>query len=833
MNDPELILPVRGMSCANCAATLERILRGEPGVGEVRVDFASERAVLRHDPATVPLARIVDKVAEAGYAVPTARAELRILGMSCVNCRAAVERSLLRRVPGVVRAAVHLASEQATVEYVPGLASTADLIRAVEAAGYRAEPLSAEDPAAEDVEAAARRRETAKQLRQFAVGAACALPLFLLSMGRDFGWTGAWSHAAWVNLLFWALATPVQFYTGRDYYRGGWMSLKNRSANMDVLVALGSTTAYAYSVAVILHPGLGDHVYFETSAVILTLIKVGKLLEARTKGRTGGAIRRLLGLRPRTAVRLDEGGREEIVPLAAVRVGDRLLVRPGERIPVDGVILEGHSAVDESMLTGEPIPADKAPGDRVVGGSVNGEGLITLEATAVGRATVLAQIIRLVQEAQSGRAPIQALVDRVSAVFVPAIVAAALVTFVLWWTLGGDPVAAMIRMVAVLVIACPCALGLATPTAIMAGTGKGAELGILFRTGESLEAAGSLTTVVLDKTGTVTTGKPVVADLVPLGPEPPSAEELLRLAAAVEKGSEHPIGRALLAAARERGADPEVPAEFRAVRGRGAEARVAGELVRLGKPGWLAEAGVDLAEAAGPLARLQAEGKTVVAVARGSRLAGLIALEDRPKEDSAAAVARLQAMGLDTVLLTGDTEATAHAIAARVGIERVFAEIPPEGKARVVERLQAEGRRVGMVGDGINDAPALACADVGFAIGTGTDVAIESAGVILAAGSLGGVPRAILLSRRTRRTIRQNLLWAFGYNVLLVPIAAGVLHPFAGLPAFLRELHPILAAAAMSLSSLSVVANSLRLTRWVPPEEGAAKPPLDTAARRP
>lgn len=829
MSEPELRLPVRGMSCANCAATLERILRGEPGVREVRVDFASEQAVLRHDPATAPLERIVGKVAEAGYAVPTARAELRISGMSCANCRAAVERALLHRMPGVVRAAVNFATEQATVEYVPGLASTAELLRAVEEAGYRAEPLSAEDPGAEDVEAAAQRRETAEQLRQFAVGAVCALPLFLLSMGRDFGWTGAWSHAPWVNVLFWALATPVQFYTGLGYYRGGWVSLRNRSANMDVLVALGSTTAYAYSVAVVLLPGLGGHVYFETSAVILTLIKLGKLLEARTKGRTGGAIRRLLGLRPRTAVRLDERGREETVPLAAVRVGDRLLVRPGERIPVDGVILEGHSAVDESMLTGEPIPADKGPGDRVVGGSVNGEGLITLKATAVGQATVLAQIIRLVQEAQGGRAPIQALVDRVSAVFVPAIVAAALAAFALWWALEGDPVAAMIRMVAVLVIACPCALGLATPTAIMAGTGKGAELGILFRSSESLEAAGSLTTVVLDKTGTVTTGKPAVADLVPLGPEAPSAEEeLLRLAAAVEKGSEHPIGRALLAAARERGADPGVPAEFRAVRGRGAEARVAGELVRLGKPAWLAAEGVDLAEAAAPLARLQAEGKTVVAVARGRRLAGLIALEDRPKEDSAAAVARLQAMGMETVLLTGDTEATAHAIAARVGIARVFAEIPPEGKARVVERLQAEGRRVGMVGDGINDAPALARADVGFAIGTGTDVAIESAGVILAAGSLQAVPRAILLSRRTRRTIRQNLLWAFGYNVLLVPVAAGVLHPFAGLPVFLRELHPILAAGAMSLSSLSVVANSLRLSRWKD-----EKPPLDTETRRP
>ncbi len=814
MSLAELRLPIRGMSCTNCASGLERALRSLAGVAEVRVDFASEEALLRYDPAVLAPGRILAQVIAAGYTVPTTRVPLRIFGMSCANCRAAVERALRHKVPGVLHAEVNFAAEMATVEVVPALGSIADLVRAVGEAGYRAEPFSGEETEAEDAEARARRRETEDQIRKVAVGAACALPLLLLSMGRDFGLTGPWSHAAGIDVLFLLLATPVQFYTGLDFYRGAWMSLRNRSANMDVLVVLGATAAYAYSVAVLVFSGPGHHVYFETSAVILTLIRIGKLLESRTKGRTGGAIRRLLGLRPRTAVRLDAQGREEAVPLAAVREGDLLLVRPGESIPVDGVVLQGRSAIDESMLSGEPIPVDKGPGDRVVGGSVNGEGLITVQATAVGAATVLAQIIRLVREAQSGRAPIQALVDRVSAVFVPAIVAVAAGVFVLWWVLAGDPVAGMIRMVAVLVIACPCALGLATPTAIMAGTGKGAELGILFRNSESLEAAGSLTTIVLDKTGTVTTGKPAVAEVLPLGPEGGSREELLRLAAAVEKGSEHPIGRALLAAAGGHGGLPGIPESFRAVSGSGAEARIDGHWIRVGKPDWLREEGVDLTAAAEALGRLSAEGRTVIAVARGKQLAGLIALEDRPKEDSAAAVARLQALGLETVLLTGDNETTAQAIAARVGIPRVFAAIPPEGKARVIARLQAEGRRVGMVGDGINDAPALAQADVGFAIGTGTDVAIESAGVILAGGSLQGVPRAIRLSRRTRRTIRENLLWAFGYNLLLVPVAAGVLHPFEALPGFLRDLHPILAAGAMSLSSLSVVANSLRLSRW-------------------
>jgi Cu+-exporting ATPase len=495
-------------------------------------------------------------------------------------------------------------------------------------------------------------------------------------------------------------------------------------------------------------------------------------------------------------------------------VGDRVLVRPGERIPVDGVVRQGESAVDESMLSGEPLPVDKRPGDAVVGGSINGEGLLTFEAQAVGRDTVLAQIIRLVQEAQGSKAPIQALADRVAAVFVPAIIGLALAVFLLWWALSGDGVAAMIRLVAVLVIACPCALGLATPTAIMAGTGKGAERGILFKNSEALELASKLTTVVLDKTGTITSGKPTVTDLVPLAAASLSEDELLRRAASVEKGSEHPLGRAIVTAAEDRGLALQMPSEFQSAGGRGVQGRVGDGFVAVGRPAWIeSDLGISLADARERIRALQSESKTVIAVACDRTPAGLIAVSDSLKADSAEAIGQLHALGLKVVMLTGDNLETARSIAARVAIDRIFAEVRPDEKAAKVKELQAIGERVGMVGDGINDAPALAQADVGLAIGTGTDVAIESAGVILSSGSLSGVPRAIRLSRATLRTISQNLLWAFGYNLVLVPIAAGALYPFPSLPDMLRQLHPILAALAMAFSSVSVVTNSLRLYR--------------------
>ena len=805
-----LHIPIQGMTCANCAATVERVVKKLAGVDEVRVNFASEQAAVTFDPKAVTLTQIARQIQEAGYSVPTAKVELAITGMTCANCSATIERTLNKKIPGVVRAAVNFASERATVEYVPQAVSVDELIAAVAGAGFGA-AASGEFPEAEDAEAQARGREIADQTRKFVVGVICSLPLFMLSMGRDFGLTGDWSHATWVNWLFWALATPVQFYTGWDYYTGGFKSLRNRSANMDVLVALGSSVAYVYSVGVLLAPALGHHVYFETSAVIITLIKLGKMLESRTKGRTGGAIRKLIGLRPKTAFILD-GGVEKEIPLARVKIGDVVVVRPGERMPVDGVVLTGESAVDESMLSGEPLPVDKQPGETVVGGSINGQGLLTFEAKAVGRDTVLAQIIRLVQEAQGSKAPIQALADRVAAVFVPAIIALALVVFGFWWVVSGDFVVAMIHLVAVLVIACPCALGLATPTAIMAGTGKGAEHGVLFKSSEALESASKITTIVFDKTGTITTGKPTVTDVVPISAACRSEDELLHLAASAEKGSEHPLGKAIVRTAEEKGMALQIPAEFQAAGGRGVQGRVGGERVAVGKAAWIEhELGIGLAAAWERIHGLQAEGKTVMVVARDSAPAGLIAVSDQLKPDSAQAIARLHELGLKIVMLTGDNLETARTIASRVAIDRIFAEVRPDEKALKVKELQAAGEKVGMVGDGINDAPALAQADVGLAIGTGTDVAIESAGIILSSGSLNGVPRAIRLSRATMRTIAQNLFWAFGYNVILVPIAAGALYPFESLPAMLRQLHPILAALAMAFSSVSVVSNSLRL----------------------
>ncbi len=632
-------------------------------------------------------------------------------------------------------------------------------------------------------------------------------------MARDFGLTGLWSHAPWVNWLFFALATPVQFYTGWDYYVGSWKNLRNRTANMDVLVAMGSSTAYFYSLAVLFFPVLGQHVYFETSAVIITLIKLGKMLEARTKGRTGSAIRKLMDLTPKT-VTIVQGGAEHEVPLARVVEGDEIRVRPGGSVPVDGVVVDGHSAVDEAMLSGEAIPVDKRPGDTVYGGTINREGMLTFRATRVGRDTALAQIIRLVQEAQGSKAPIQALADRVAAVFVPAVIAIALVTFIVWWSVGGAFVPAMIRLVAVLVIACPCALGLATPTAIMAGTGKGAERGILFKTSEALETFSHIDTVVLDKTGTLTQGIPRVTDIVTF--DHPAVQDeagLLALAATIEKGSEHPLGKAIVLEARHRGMTLPDPLDFKASGGSGVEADVDGRHCRMGKPGWFEEMGIDLSPAREAIDRLQHAGKTVMPLAVDRRIAGLVAVADTLRSEAPGAVDALKKQGLRTMMLTGDNRQTAAAIASQVHMDDVMAEVRPEEKADAVKKLRASGGRVAMVGDGINDAPALAQADVGLAVGRGADVAIEAADVILSGGNLFGISTAVRLSRATLRTIRQNLFWAFIYNIVLIPLAAGAFHTFTALPVFVRDLHPIMAALAMSLSSVTVVSNSLRLYR--------------------
>ncbi|MCB2168017.1 MAG: heavy metal translocating P-type ATPase [Deltaproteobacteria bacterium] len=811
MGSVNVTLPIQGMTCANCAATIERNVGRLEGVTRAAVNFASERADITYDPARIKLPEVVAAVRKAGFDTTPASVEMPVTGMTCANCAANIERALNKRTPGVLSASVNFGTERVAVDYIPTAIDVDGIVAAIEKAGYGAlAPDDTADP--DDAEASARAAEIREQTRKFGVGVAFTLPLFLLSMARDFGLVGPWSHAAWVNFLFLLLATPVQFYTGWDYYVGSWKSLRNRSANMDVLVALGSSVAYVYSLAVLFLPQLGGHVYFETSAVIITLIKLGKMLEARTKGKTGGAIRKLIGLRPKTATRIVNGVEEE-VPVARIVKGDVVVVRPGERIPVDGVVTDGQTSVDESMLSGEPIPVDKQPGDTVAAGTINGQGLIQFEATRVGRETALAQIIRLVQEAQGSKAPIQAVADRVAAFFVPAIIVVALVTFGIWWTVGGEFVPAMIRLVAVLVIACPCALGLATPTAIMAGTGKAAERGILFKNSTALEQATNLDTVVLDKTGTITEGNPRVSDVVTLAGFTGDDRELLRVCASVEKGSEHPLGRAIAAHAENEGLTLQPPTEFQATGGAGVQARIDDALVMVGKPGWFEDQNMDLGPAKDNIERLQAEGKTVMVVVRDGAVCGLVAVSDTIKPDSAEAIRDLHQMGLKVVMLTGDNRQAARKIAADLGIDAIEAEVRPEEKSQRIQTLQEKGGTIGMVGDGINDAPALAQADVGLAIGTGTDVAIETADVILASGSLHGIVRAIGLSRATMRTIRQNLFWAFGYNVLLIPIAAGILYPFESLPMMLRQLHPILAALAMAFSSISVVSNSLRLYR--------------------
>ena len=736
---------------------------------------------------------------------------LPITGMTCANCAATVERAL-RRTEGVTGASVNYATERAMVELSPEGTTLEDLSIALERVGYGV--LQADPGQLDDVEAAARHRELQNQTRKFWTGVGFAGPLLVLSMARDFGVLGSWAYAPGVNWLMFVLATPVQVYVGWDYYVGGWKSLRAGSANMDVLVALGSTVAYVYSivVAVALTAGstaVGEHVYFETAALIITLIKLGKLLEARAKGETSEAIRELIGLQPDTA-RVVRQGIELDVPVADVVVGDLLLVRPGERIPVDGEVVDGLSSIDESMLTGESMPIEKGPGDDVVGATINKSGAFHFRATKVGANTALAQVVRLVQEVQGSKAPIQRLADQVAGVFVPAVIVVALLTFVVWWALpGADFATALVRLVAVLVIACPCALGLATPTAVMVGTGRGARLGILFRSSEALQRAKQIEIVVFDKTGTLTQGEPEIRSVIALDGD---EAELLRFAGSAELMTEHPLGEAVLREARRRSLKLTEPTSFKALAGRGVEATIAGVGVLVGNQVLMAECDVDLKALEPATERIVAGAATPLWVAIDGKAKGVLGAADTLKEGSADAVRDLRDRGLHVVLLTGDQTATAEAIASKVGINEVRAEVLPHQKRDVIRELQAD-HVVAMVGDGINDAPALAQADVGIAIGTGTDVAIEAADITLMGGDPRSVVTALALSRATMRTIKQNLFWAFFYNVVLIPVAAGALYSATFLPIILRALHPILAAFAMALSSVTVVVNSLRLRR--------------------
>ncbi|MCB8981391.1 MAG: copper-translocating P-type ATPase [Ardenticatenaceae bacterium] len=836
--EKQITLPVLGMTCANCVAAVERNSKKVEGVTGATVNFANEKVTFTYDPALVKgqdvTTAVIDRVKRAGYEIPTAELDLSLLGMTCTNCAANIERAL-NKVDGVLSATVNYANEKAAVSYATGAVSRAELVAAVRRAGYDVVETDSDDDL-QDAEAAAREAEIQHQKTRLLVGILFSLPLFLFSMSRDFGLVGHWAHATWVNWLFLVLATPVQFYVGWDYYVGAYKSLRNGSANMDVLVAMGSSVAYFYSIAVLLaqtfwnSTALGDHVYFETSAVIITLIVLGKLLEARAKGRTSEAIKQLMGLQAKTA-RVVRNGQELDIPIAEVAKGDVVVVRAGEKIPVDGVVVDGRSSVDESMLTGESLPVSKQAGDELIGATLNKQGLLKFEATKVGKETALAQIIKLVEQAQGSKAPIQRVVDQVAAYFVPFVISMAVITFIVWLVVGGDFVPALIRLTAVLVIACPCAMGLATPTSIMVGMGKGAEKGILFKSSTALEQVQKLNAIVLDKTGTITRGEPTVTDVVigerlavngkrsSVNGSPttdnglPMTDYWLQLAASAERGSEHPLGEAIVRAAQEKGLVLDEPTNFDGIAGHGVAAEVNGRSILLGNLRLMEREGIYLNGLEAKAQALQDQAKTAMWLAVDGQASAVIGVADTIKEGSKEAVAEMKARGLTVVMMTGDNQATANAIAAEVGIDRVFAEVLPGDKASYVKQLQEEGYAVGMVGDGINDAPALAQADVGLAIGTGTDVAMETADVTLMRGDLRSVPQAIHLSKATMRNIRENLAWAFGYNTILIPVAAGILAPFAWAPDFLKQLHPILAAGAMAFSSISVVTNALRLRR--------------------
>ena len=790
----ETTLQITGMTCAACANRIEKGLSRLDGVASANVNLALEKATVQYDSTAMNTQHIEQKIQALGYDVVKEKIELNITGMTCAACSARIEK-VLGKLDGVATANVNLALEKATVEFNPSQVTLSDILARIEKIGFGAEPVKQGEPV--DHRQVAIRKQTIK----FIAAAILAFPLLWTMVGHfsftSFLYVPDVLMKPWVQLI---LATPVQFIIGWQFYVGAYKALRNGSANMDVLVVMGTSAAYFYSIyQMIANQGHHlPHLYFETSAVLITLILLGKLFEARAKGKSSQAIKQLMGLQAKSALVVRDGV-EQLIPLEALRIGDIVRVKPGEKIPVDGEVLAGVSAVDESMLTGESLPVDKKQGDFVYGSTINKNGAIEMKALKVGHETALAQIIKIVESAQGSKAPIQRLADKISSIFVPIVVGIAIITFILWWSIGGDFTPAFEAMIAVLVIACPCALGLATPTSIMAGSGRAAQFGILFKGGEHLEQTGFIDTVVVDKTGTVTNGKPVLTDVFILqGNE----QEILAKVAAAEKLSEHPLAQAIVTGVQKRGIALAEANDFQAIPGYGIQASVHNSVVRIGTRNLMQKNEIHITEAIeSQVSALEQQGKTAMLVSINDALAGIVAVADTIKDSSKAAVKQLHDLGLQVIMLTGDNNRTAKAIAAEVGIDEVISEVLPEQKAQQIEKLQSMGKKVAMVGDGINDAPALAVADIGMAIGTGTDVAMEAADITLIRGDLTSIADAILMSRKTMKNIKQNLFWAFAYNVIGIPIAAfGLLAPW-------------LAGAAMAFSSVSVVLNALRLQR--------------------
>ena len=814
----KVVLPITGMSCASCVAKIEKGLSRMGGIVDAKVNLATEKGTITFDSSRVQMGDFVAAIKDLGYEAGMEKVVLPIQGMSCASCVKKVENAL-NGLEGVVRATVNFATERASVQYIPGAVSLDDFRRAVKEAGY--EVLEVETGGKEEIvdrEKAAREAEFKKLKRKFITGLILVIPVFLLAYWKTLGLSNLFNLGREVNFYLQLIfETPVQFWVGWLFYVGAWKTAKHKSADMNTLIAVGTSAAYTYSVLAIFFPwlfavqGLAAEVYFDTAGAIIVLILLGRLLEARAKGQTSEAIKKLIGLQAKTA-RVVRDSQEMDIPVEEVALGDLVIVRPGEKVPVDGVVQEGHSAIDESMVTGESIPVEKNPGDEVIGATINRTGTFRFKAVKVGKDTMLAQIIKMVEEAQGSKPPIARLADLIASYFVPVVIGIAIATFFVWYFWGPTPALtyAVLNFVAVLIIACPCALGLATPTSIMVGTGKGAENGILIRGGEALETAHKLNAVVMDKTGTLTKGQPSVTDI--WGSREFKKEEILRYAASAEKGSEHPLGEAIVNRAKEQNIPLISPKDFQAIAGHGIEAAIDGRPILMGNLKLMQDRGIPMNGLERKAEEFSSQGKTPMFVAVNRQAAGIIAVADTLKENSKAAVEALHRMGIEVIMITGDNRRTADAIARQIGIDRVLAEVLPEGKADQVKKLQAEGKKVAMVGDGINDAPALAQADVGIAIGTGTDVAMESADITLISGDLRGVVTAIALSRATIRNIKQNLFWAFAYNSILIPVAAGILFPFFGI-----LLNPIFAAAAMGLSSVTVVSNALRLKRFKGP----------------